>query len=138
MSNTTILNLPVAIGLTGQEWIEIVQNGVSCRVQLISIAQFVKAMTIPSLILVSGQQTVQATVAALPSHNLSNGLYVKAAQTNTGPVYVGNSNVNTTGDGTGTGYRLDVGEPALWFAVGNSNLVYIIGNASDVVYFEGS
>lgn len=111
---------------------EIVQGQNSVRITLLQLAQFVSAMTVPAPNIVVGQQAVTASAAQLPNDVLRNGVWVKAAHTNTGPVYAGNSNVNS-----GTGYRIDTGEK-LFFAVNNANLIYIVGTAADVVFFEGN
>lgn len=144
MANSTILQLPVAIALTGDEWMEIVQltgsnppTYISKRITLLQLAQYVEAMTVPAPNVVTGQQAVAASAIALPSSTLRNGVWLKAAQTNTAAVFAGNSNVNTNTDGTGTGYRLDQGDK-LFFAVNNLDIIYVIGTAADVVFWEGS
>ena len=138
ISSTTILQLPVGIALAGNEWLEIVQNGVSVRITTLQFAQFVKAMTIPAQILVTGQQAITTSAVPLPAAALQNGVYLKSAQTNSGTgIFVGNANVNTTGSGSGTGYKLDPGDKA-FFCLNNLGTLYVIGANGDVVFWEGS
>ena len=137
LSNTTILQLGVAIAVTGDEWMEIVQNGVSYRITLSQLASFVNAMTVPAPNIVVGQALVSGTAAHLSASPLRNGVWLKAAQTNSGAVFAGNSNVTTESDGAGPGYRIDIGEK-LFFPVNNTSLIYIIGTANDVVFYEGN
>jgi hypothetical protein len=86
---------------------------------------------------VAGQKAVSATAAALGSAALANGVVIKARATNAGPVWIGAAGVTTTDDGTGAGYKLLPGEAAS-FAVSNTNAIYIVGTAGDVVYYEGN
>jgi hypothetical protein len=86
---------------------------------------------------VAGQKTVAASAASLGAAALVNGVAIKARATNVGPVWVGGPAVTTTDDGTGAGYKLLPGEAAS-FAVSNTNAIYVIGTAGDVVYFEGN
>ena len=83
------------------------------------------------------QQAVTASAVALTSQALTNGLVIKAKDTNAGNVFVGGATVNTTDDGSGNGYRLKPGE-SIAFGVTNANAIYIIGTASDVVYVAGN
>lgn len=86
---------------------------------------------------IAGQKTVSASAAALASNALVNGVVVKAKSGNAGPVWVGAPGMTATDDGTGAGYKLLPGEAAS-FAVSNTNAIYVIGTAGDVVYFEGN
>lgn len=83
------------------------------------------------------QQAVTAGAVALPYQILANGFVLTAKSTNAGSVWVGDSGVNTTDDGTGTGYKLVPGQ-SISFGITNPNGVYIIGTASDVVYMAGN
>lgn len=86
----------------------------------------------------TGQYKITASAVAISSSQaLVNGLVIKARLTNTGSVWIGGSGVTTTDDGTGNGYKLTPGE-ACSFACNNANLIYAIGTANDVLYFEGN
>lgn len=134
MSNQTIPNLPSAIALTGADFIQIVQNGVSLRA---TIQQFISLM-IPTggatvSPVVSFQQITTTSAVALQSHAYSNGVVLKAASDNAGFVYVGGVGVTTS-----TGYPLAAGEP-ISYGVANSNQVYIVGaDALQVVKVTGN
>lgn len=85
----------------------------------------------------SDQQAVTASAVALTTQAFVNGFVLKAKSTNTGNVFVGGSDVNTTDDGSGNGYRLLPGE-SISYGVSTTAGVFIIGTASDVVYVTGS
>lgn len=86
---------------------------------------------------VTGQITVAATATQLAANELRNGVILTARDSNTGNVMVGLSGVNTTQTGSGNGYILEPGG-SVSVAVSNSNRIYVIGTASDVVSFIGS
>lgn len=85
----------------------------------------------------AGQKAVAASASSLGAAALVNGVVVKARSGNAGAVWVGGPSVTTTDDGTGAGYRLLPGEAAS-FATSNTNAIYVVGTAGDVVYFEGN
>lgn len=88
--------------------------------------------------IVTGQYKLTASAVAISgSTPLKNGIVVKAKLTNAGNVWIGSSGVTITDDGTGNGYRLAPGE-ACSFACSNVNLIFAIGTANDVIYFEGN
>ena len=80
---------------------------------------------------------VTNTAQQLPSNALVNGAVVKAKTTNAANGWIGSSTVNSTDDGTGTGYRLLPGEAGS-FAATNSNALWVIGTANDVYYVIGN
>lgn len=84
--------------------------------------------------------TFQVKIAAtnvaqqLPSAALVNGLILLAKSTNSGKVFVGtSSSVNTTDDGTGSGYAIPPGD-AMSFAINNCNVIWVAGTINDVLY----
>lgn len=85
----------------------------------------------------NAQQAVTASAAALPDKVLANGFILTAKSTNTGNVFVGDSTVTTTDDGTGNGYRLVPGQ-SISYGITNPKVLYIIGTAADVVYMAGN
>lgn len=76
MANTTISNLPVAVGLTGQEQIAADQSGTTVRVSVSQIGTYA-----------SGNLGV-LTIATLPSATTSQGL--RASVTNSSQAASGN------------------------------------------------
>ncbi len=88
--------------------------------------------TLPST-LVSGQQTVTTTAAALPNKTLSQGVILESLSTNTVSIFVGDSSVTTS-----TGVELQVGA-ALSAAVSNLDVIYVIcASGSPVITWLGS
>jgi len=87
----------------------------------------------------SGQIKIATTntAVALPSQAFSNGLVVKAKNTNVGNGFVGPSGVTATDDGTGNGYRLLPGE-AWSGAPANASAVYVNGTIGDIYYWTGN
>jgi len=86
----------------------------------------------------SFQQAVTASAVTLAAQSVSAYVNVKAKSTNAGNVFVGfKASLTTADDGTGIGYRLLPGESMSW-SVANTNMLYIIGTASDVVYVTGN
>lgn len=86
----------------------------------------------------SFQQAVTASAVTLAARSVSAYVNVKAKSTNEGNVFVAfESSVTTADDGSGIGYRLLPGESMSW-SVANTNMLYIIGTASDVVYVTGN
>jgi hypothetical protein len=83
------------------------------------------------------QQAVTASAVALTAQSLANGVVLTAKSTNTGPIFIGGASVTTTDDGSGTGYKLLAGQ-SISFGVTNTNVIYIIGTASDVLYIAGN
>lgn len=83
------------------------------------------------------QQVVTASAAALTTTALSNGLTIKAKNTNAGPVFVGTAGVTATNDGTGNGFALQAGE-AISLPVNTSAGIFIVGTLNDIVYVIGS
>lgn len=72
---------------------------------------------------VSGQQAVTATAAALAS-NAAHGVCVKALAANTIDVFVGPTGVTTS-----TGYPLSAGD-GICYQVSNSNLIFVIASTT--------
>jgi hypothetical protein len=83
------------------------------------------------------QQVVTASAVALTTAALTNGLTIKAKNTNVGRVFVGSSGVTATDDGSGNGFALLPGE-AVSLPVSTSAGVFIIGTLNDIVYVIGS
>lgn len=83
------------------------------------------------------QQVVTASAAALTTATLTNGLTIKAKNTNVGRVFVGSSGVTATDDGSGNGFALLPGE-AVSLPVSTSAGVFVIGTLNDIVYVIGS
>lgn len=81
--------------------------------------------------ILSNQQGVTASAVALASNSIKR-INVKAMAGNTAVTYVGASGVTT-----GTGYELMPGDATGWIALSNSNLVFIIGTASNNVSWVG-
>lgn len=87
---------------------------------------------VPSTI-ISGQQTLTTSAAALPSNTLQNGATLLALPTNTGTVYFGPSGVTIS-----TGTPLTAGQ-SVSLAISNTSAIYIIGtNTTDKVAFTGN
>jgi hypothetical protein len=87
---------------------------------------------------VAGQVALVAGVRQqLPSNALVNGVVVKAAATNTGPILIGGSTVSAATDGTGGGYPIAPGE-AMSFAVANTSALYLMSTPAGVAYFGGN
>jgi hypothetical protein len=69
---------------------------------------------------------VQITASSIPAVR---GVLVKAANGNTGIIYVGNSDVTNGSVDATDGFELGAGESVL-VKVNNANLVYVIGSAA--------
>lgn len=97
-----------------------------------------QSMNNPSVVF-SGQIIIAVTNTAvcLPLNSTANGTVVKAKSSNTGNGFVGGQNVNTTDNGTGTGYRLLPGE-AISLASSNTATLCVNGTANDVYYYIGN
>jgi len=75
---------------------------------------------------------VQITATSTTARN---GVLVKASNSNTGTVYVGNSDVTAAAADATSGYELGAGESVV-VPVDNANKVYVIGSAaSQTVFF---
>ena len=80
--------------------------------------------------------TVAATAAVVATHALTSGVNLLAATGNTGDVFIGfSSSVTTTG--ATKGYPLKAGG-TVFLELSNTNLIYTIGTASDVLDIIGS
>ena len=86
---------------------------------------------------INGQAQMTGSAFALPSHALLNGVILTAKSTNAAPIEIGIVGVTATVDGTGNGYILEAGASMSW-AVSNTNSIFVIGTASDVLSFAGS
>lgn len=83
---------------------------------------------------ITNQQSIGLTVVQLPSNALKNSINIKASNSNTGNIYLGNSSGVTTSDG----FELCPGE-SITLPITNSNLVYLISDtASQLVSFIAS
>ncbi|MCC6191386.1 MAG: hypothetical protein IT318_20375 [Anaerolineales bacterium] len=69
----------------------------------------------------------------------NNGIILRAASTNTGIIYVGNSSAVTAGsDGATDGFPLSAGD-ALTLEVMDPSTIYVIGSAANqVIYWAGT
>lgn len=83
------------------------------------------------------QYKVTAAAVQMAANVLVNGLALKAKNTNAGPVFIGGAGVTATNDGTGNSFALYPGD-TLSLAISNSNVLYAIGTANDVLYFAGN
>jgi hypothetical protein len=103
MANVNILNLPVSIAINGAEWLEIVQNGASVRIQAAQITALALGISFPFPISVggTGATTVAGAQAALGIGTL--GLQSAAAAAITGGTITG------TAISTGTINNVPVG-----------------------------
>lgn len=83
--------------------------------------------------------TVGGTAVPLASNiALVNGVVITASLTNVATIFVGDATVNTTNDGTGSGYPLAPGQ-SISYATTNANLVYINSvNNTDFVSYAGN
>ena len=89
------------------------------------------------------QQTCSTSATKFPSvalGNFVNGFVVTAASTNSGIVYIGGSNVNTTSGTGGTGYPLSAtGNTSVGYVANNtSNFYFICGNGTDIFWITGN
>ena len=84
-----------------------------------------------------GQVKLTGSAQQLPSNALSNGVSLTAKSTNAAPMVIGLSGVANTIDGTGNGYILEAGS-SVSFAIDNTNRLWVIGTAADVLSFAGS
>ena len=76
----------------------------------------------------TGQVTVGVSSVQLSSNVLKNSINIKSSNSNTGNVYVGNSNAVTTS----TGYELSAGE-SLTLPIDNSDLIYLIADSTNQI-----
>lgn len=81
-------------------------------------------VTAPPATILSGQQAVTATAAALASHTLTRGLCVTALSTNAISIFIGPSGVTTS-----TGLEL-VAKAGFCAAVSNSNAIYVVASTT--------
>lgn len=84
-----------------------------------------------------GEVDIDATAEALPSV-AGKIVYLKALSSNSGSIFIGNSDSVTASDGstdTTTGYELDAGQELGPFPLvdGNLNTIYAIGGAANQV-----
>lgn len=85
--------------------------------------------------LIAFQQAVTADAAALSSNPVIVSVTITAPGTNTGDVYIGNS----SGVSSSTGYILEKGESVtIPLRDGNTDAIYIVGTADDVVGVAGN
>lgn len=77
---------------------------------------------------------VDTTAEQLPSQAAKVGVTVKAGVTNTGIIYVGNSDVTAGTNGATDGFELVAGE-SITLPVNNANLIYVIGSANNQKVF---
>ena len=77
---------------------------------------------------ITDQQTIGLSVVQLSSNTLKNSICIKASSSNTGIIYVGNSNSLTTTNG----FELNAGE-CITLPIINSDLVYLIANSSSQI-----
>lgn len=92
---------------------------------------------IPSAAVIT-QVKLTGVAQQLPALAVANSIDVWGKETNTGKFWVGTSNaVTATDDGTGNGagYLPGFGDT---FRISNSNELWVIGTANDVVYIAGS
>ena len=83
------------------------------------------------------QQVVTASAVALTTQALTNGITIRAKETNAGPVFIGGASVTATNDGTGNGFALLAGSSQS-YPISTTAGIYIIGTANDIVYVTGS
>jgi hypothetical protein len=88
---------------------------------------------------VFGQVIIASTGVAVqfPTNNLHNGIIITGKSTNLGDMYLGNSNVDNLGDGTGKGYILEAGN-SISYAIRDTSILYVNGTAGDMLSFAGS
>jgi hypothetical protein len=79
------------------------------------------------------QYTVTATATALANNPVYTSVFLTAKSTNTGIVYVGFSSAVSSSNG----YPLEKGTSVV-LKPGNTDAIYIVGTASDVVSAIGS
>jgi hypothetical protein len=72
---------------------------------------------------ITNQQSVGLAVVQLSSNTLKNSINIKASNSNTGNIYIGNSSSVTIS----SGYELGAGE-SITLPITNSNLVYLISD----------
>lgn len=84
-----------------------------------------------------GKIATTGTAQALQNLPLKNGIVVTARDENSSAIWVGSSDVTSTDDGTGKGYRLTPGQ-SISFAVENANSVYLIGPVGQIFYYAGN
>lgn len=87
----------------------------------------------------TGQRNIETsgTSLQLSGNVIKSSLIVLAKQTNSDDVYIGVSNVAQLGDGTGNGLILSPGQ-SISIPVTNTNLLYLNGNAGDIITYIGS
>lgn len=73
-----------------------------------------------------GASALQLIVASVPTHF---GVIIKAANGNTGTVYVGNADITAGSADATDGFELGAGE-SITLEVDNANKVYVIGSAA--------
>lgn len=74
---------------------------------------------------ITDQQNVGLTVTQLSSNTLKNSICIKASNSNTGIIYIGNSNLLTTSNG----FALEAGE-CITLPITNSNLIYLVSDSA--------
>lgn len=84
------------------------------------------------------QYKVTAAAVQMAANALVNGITIKAKTgNNAAGVFIGGAGVTTTNDGTGNGFVLYPGD-TLSLAISNTNVLFVIGTANDVLYFMGN
>lgn len=135
MSNTTVLNLPVAIALTGQEWFEVVQSGISYRAQLVGAASLYGTVT--SVAFSAG--STGFTVSGSPI--TTNGTFVLAGTLNPTHGGTGLTAVSTGdllyGSATNTWARLAAGSNGNILTLSGGVPVWTAASSIGVTTFSG-
>lgn len=91
----------------------------------------VRALATPQAI-ISGRQTITTSAVALPSGVYTNGIVLRALSTNSASVCIGPSTITTS-----NGYCLAPGE-AISYGAANTNQLFVIGTAADVIMWTGN
>ena len=88
---------------------------------------------------VFGQVIIASTDTAVqfPANLLHNGIIITARSANLADMYLGNSNVQNLGDGTGNGYILEAGN-SISYAIRDASILYVNGREGDMLSFAGS
>lgn len=100
----------------------------------------VKRITGNPKTVITGQAKIAVTSTAVQlPHNSSFKSYTIKAKSgnNASGVFIGDSNVTTTDDGTGNGYKLLGGE-SVQVSPDDSGTLWFNGTAGDIIYFIGN
>lgn len=106
---------------------------------LTSIAASLVSMGGVQSSLIAGQKKIATTntQVQLGGTALSNGVVITANLNNSGPIFVGNTGVTTTNDGTGNGYALQPGA-SITYQINSLSSIYLNGTAGDFVTYTGN